>query len=329
MKTRTLQAVFAAGALAIGSGAMAQNQAQRDVAPKANAAQAERERIQADTAAGTVSPQEQKQVYQALARAVEDATSGGKFNDLLNQFARGAANAGPATRPENANTAAGVVRTNPGGPGAETAASSAAAMTGAEFDSRVAQFRRDWKEKYHSDFKLQGNVDQVFTGAFAQINTSDLGDAARTAGAKIEPTEGVEKTATTRIPPDRGYANAKKPDDKTRIDSRAVVLIEASHGAPMATLAMVKSQDGQWKLDTPQGVDEQRLRASLARHLDMIEKDKANWPSDQNEAYRLVAHHVFLAIDDAGAGMMQGGSVVQPGANNNNTPDLRAPDRRK
>ncbi len=319
MRSHRPYSILLAASLTLSAGAFAQEQAQRNPGAGPHGAQTERQRIEADTAAATVSPAEQTAICQTLARIAQDATSTGQFDDLMKQFTSGPAPAAPTTQPANnlvgqprPNTAN--VQVNPGGPGAETRASETAALTRAEFDSRIAQFQRDWKEKYHADFKLSANVRQVFTNGFAQINTSDLGEAARTASAKIGPAAAAPKTAQP------------KDNDDTRVDSRAVVLIEASHGAPMATLTLVKRQGGEWKLDTPQGVNEQRLRANVARHLEMVERDKANWPSDANDAYRLVAHHVFLAIDDAGAGMMQGGSVVQPGANNG--ADLGTPDKR-
>ena len=323
MKARTTQALMVAGAMALAGAAVGQEQARRNPGAGPNALQTERQRIEADTSPVKVSAADQTAIYKTMAQVANDATTTGKFDDLIKQFTSGPNPTTPATQPTTRNTIGeptnpAALEASPGGPGAESAATGAAALSRADFDSQIAQFQRDWKEKYHSDFAIDPKSNEVFSDGFAQINTSDLGEIARTAAARIGPVRG-DSEPSPRVPADQLNPNAVQPsgayggNGETGLDSRAIVLVEPNSGAPMATLAMVKGEGGQWKFDTPQGVDRQRLRSNLARHLQMIERDKANWPGDRNEASRMVAHHIFQAIDDAGAGLMQGGSVVQEG----------------
>jgi hypothetical protein len=43
----------------------------------------------------------------------------------------------------------------------------------------------------------------------------------------------------------------------------------------------------------------------LAKHLDEVNQMKDQWPQDEKEAYKMIAHHVFMAfydVNSSGAG---------------------------
>jgi hypothetical protein len=51
-----------------------------------------------------------------------------------------------------------------------------------------------------------------------------------------------------------------------------------------------------WKIDVPDDVTGQMLYDNVLKHLTMADEQKDKWPADENEAYRLVAHHVLMAV---------------------------------
>jgi hypothetical protein len=55
---------------------------------------------------------------------------------------------------------------------------------------------------------------------------------------------------------------------------------------------------GDWKVDLPNTVTTERLQRDLAMHLDEVDRMKDQWPADSTEAYRMVAHHIFMALYD-------------------------------
>jgi len=86
----------------------------------------------------------------------------------------------------------------------------------------------------------------------------------------------------------------------------AVAEFPAGHGMPELRLSLIHEMPDIWRFDIPDNVDGRTLHDSLLKHLNML-GDGSNWPSDVNEGYRMVAHHVLMALYnvDANAGASQ------------------------
>jgi len=55
-----------------------------------------------------------------------------------------------------------------------------------------------------------------------------------------------------------------------------------------------------------------KLQTNLAKHLDEVNQMKDQWPADANQAYEMIAHHVFMAfydIDSSKAGATGGSNI--------------------
>src|SRR5204862_205164 len=107
----------------------------------------------------------------------------------------------------------------------------------------------------------------------------------------------------------------------------AIVTFPASHGAPEVTVSLVRESSsgasgagasatagGQWKIDLPDTMTADKLQQNLAKHLDEVVQMKDQWPADANQAYEMIAHHVFMAFYDvnaSGAGGASGGSGIR------------------
>jgi hypothetical protein len=91
-------------------------------------------------------------------------------------------------------------------------------------------------------------------------------------------------------------------DQSQRVNKNmATVIIPESHGLPMATLHFINegTLTDAWRLDVPDSMDATTLQSKLNEHVAMINQQKDQWPSDVNDAYAMVGHHVSLAFQDA------------------------------
>jgi hypothetical protein len=95
-----------------------------------------------------------------------------------------------------------------------------------------------------------------------------------------------------------------QPSDKARdrnLDKGrnvAVVSFPESHGMPELYASLIHEMPDNWKIDVPDNVDGQKLHDNLCNHLTVFAQHKDQWPADVNEAYRMAAHHVMMAIYD-------------------------------
>jgi hypothetical protein len=53
-----------------------------------------------------------------------------------------------------------------------------------------------------------------------------------------------------------------------------------------------------WYIDLPSSVTGQKLHDNLSKELTAVKDSQAQWPSDENAAYRVVTIHVLAAIMD-------------------------------
>jgi len=151
-------------------------------------------------------------------------------------------------------------------------------------DGRIAQFQKDWKAKYNENFKIHKD-DVVFGNSMFTIAQGEIGKDAQLAGERV-PAADSSKPATG------GDRNL----DKGR--NIAYVTVAASHGLPELKVPLIHELPDMWKIDVPDSVTGQKLYDNLLKHLTMVNEQKDQWPSDVNDAYRMVSHHVLLAILD-------------------------------
>jgi len=200
-------------------------------------------------------------------------------------------------------------------------------------DGRIAQFQKDWKAKYNQDFNIKDR-NAIFDPSFAMIRQGELpgySNSARMAGEHQSgatvttpggagdmntPAAGTTATpdGTARANPNAanapvGDASVNTGNDSMNKQARhanenmATVAVQASHGLPEVVVPMIHEFPDSWKIDVPDNFTAQQLRDNLLKHLTMADEQKDQWPSDPNEAYRLVSHHVLMAImnvDDQG-----------------------------
>jgi hypothetical protein len=151
------------------------------------------------------------------------------------------------------------------------------------------------------------------------VSISEVNPAeARTAGEKIkegtkETGEAIKDAAKSTVGKDDATDAAKKDMNRPT----ATATIAASHGLPESKVALVSEFPDRWKIDLPDSIDGQKLHDNVLKHLTMVDEDKANWPADKADAYRLVSHHMLEAVQqsaDADATPAAGTLTPAPGA---------------
>ncbi len=145
------------------------------------------------------------------------------------------------------------------------------------------------------------NAGNTATGAAAGTGAAS-GNAAgtgpnATAGAAGSATPAVGSGATNVNP--GSTATGTAPGTGTASGNAAGTGPNATAGTASASGSGVATATAStWKIDLPDSVDAKRLQENLATHIGMVTAAKDQWPADQNDAYRLVAHHVFMALYD-------------------------------
>jgi hypothetical protein len=166
--------------------------------------------------------------------------------------------------------------------------------------------RTDVKIDQKVDVKNDGKIDGLNREGKVDVKNDGKIDGLDRAGDKVA--AGLDK-AGDKIAKgaDKAGENlnelgkpSDKPADRNLDKGRnvAVVSFPESHGMPELYVSLIHEMPDNWKIDVPDNVDGQKLNDNLCNHLTMFAQHKDQWPTDVNEAYRMAAHHVMMAIYD-------------------------------
>jgi len=182
-------------------------------------------------------------------------------------------------------------------------------------DGRIAQFQNDWKAKYGHEFKIRKD-DVVFGNpAIFTYAQGEIGKDAQLAGEKLPPAQNVTKDNLNQPKDATGNTAADRNLEKGR--NVAYVTVAESHGMPELKVPLIHELPDMWKIDVPDSLTGQKLYDNVLKHLTMANEMKDKWPTDENDAYRAVAHHVLLGVLDvdenapSGAAKL-GGDAAKP-----------------
>jgi hypothetical protein len=181
----------------------------------------------------------------------------------------------------------------------------------ATLNGRIEQLRKDWKEKYNQDFDLKEDV--VFGNQFQnfQIVQGEIANPALLSNWPVPQKSGISAdvkvgdtsarvTIDTPARPDpaKPEAPGDRAGDRNLDKGRNIAILHfpASHGMQELTVSLIHELPDNWKIDVPDSVSGQQLHDQLLAHFTKFGENKANWPADVNEAYRMAAHHVLAAV---------------------------------
>jgi len=152
----------------------------------------------------------------------------------------------------------------------------------ADLNALIGQFRNDWKAKYNQDFKLS-DKEQVVFGTPVAIQVGEAAEA-RLAAANSADT-----------------SNLNGKNAANNVTTATFPAVGANAPAVSVTLRNEGNVMNGYKIDVPDTLDASKLKANLMTHLQHIEGMKDKWPSDMNEAGRIVSQHILAAITDTNA----------------------------
>lgn len=182
-----------------------------------------------------------------------------------------------------------------------------------DLEARVLVLQKQWKDKYGKDFDLDPKV--VFgTSGYVAIAQGEITDPAKLIGhwplAPVAPGQGEAQSAAAHesgagksAPADTAQQirdAGKAAGGKTNLDKGrnvAVARYPAGHNMPELTLSLIHEAPDIWRFDIPDNVDGRKLHDNLLQQLNAL-GDGSKWPTDVNDAYRMVAHHVLMALYD-------------------------------
>ena len=172
-----------------------------------------------------------------------------------------------------------------------------------DLDGRIDQFRKDWQAKYNQDFDIS-NEEQAFPNSTFAITQGELGRDAAGAELKVDVDRNADGTRTANVDVDR-KSGVDRPDsaaaDANRNDpgrNVATIRVQSSQGMPALTVPMIHEAPDRWKIDVPNTLTAEKLKANVLAHLTAVNQMKDQWPADVNQAHAMVAHHVLMALMD-------------------------------
>jgi hypothetical protein len=175
-------------------------------------------------------------------------------------------------------------------------------------DGRIAQFQKDWKAKYGQDFHIMKD-DLVFGNSMFTVARGEIGTDAQLAGKQLPPGERVTTGDAKRAAED-STGNTKLDRNLEKGRNVAMVRVAESHGLPELQVPLIHELPDMWKIDVPDNVSGQKLYDNLLTHLTMANEQKDKWPSDVNDAYREVTHHVLMAVLDVDQSATKAGARI-------------------
>lgn len=181
-------------------------------------------------------------------------------------------------------------------------------------NGRIAQIRQAWQNKYGHEPAIE-DEQLVFGSGFRdlQIVQGQIANPVLLAANwPVDPTpqkpggiqrQGVDLEADADWWGDAGWGSGwwgdapiKDIHQKNLEQGRevAIVSLPAQHGLPALDVSLIDEAFG-WKVDVPDNVSGREVRRKLLNHLTYFGENVNQWPADEQEAYRQLAHHVLMA----------------------------------
>jgi hypothetical protein len=158
-----------------------------------------------------------------------------------------------------------------------------------QLNATISRIQNEWRSKYNQDFDIN-DKNLVFNDQFPIVQGEVNDTATAAANWPIDATSGQAINAG---------ANSEQQQCNTKelTSGRAVAIIgmPAGNGVAAINVSMVHQLTG-WYVDLPVDRTGQQIYTDLSSHLNYIASHQDQWPSDVNEAYRMVARQVVSAL---------------------------------
>ena len=165
-------------------------------------------------------------------------------------------------------------------------------------DGVVNQIHLDWKQKYGHDLNA-GKAKEAFSSreTVVQGTVSD----AKVAAANFPAS--AEAGAEARLASSKQKAQLAETARKDLADGKGVALVRfpVEQMLPEVTASLIEEGNGTWRFAIPTGSSPQQIHRQLQDQLTYFGRDMKQWPANESDPYRMLSHHVIMALYDVNA----------------------------
>jgi len=168
-------------------------------------------------------------------------------------------------------------------------------------DGVIAQINQDWNQKYGHDFSIK-HASDVYTDQQVIVQGVVTNPQVATVDWPV-PAAGHGNEARLAAGRERADSQIKQveADDLRKSTGVALVRFPVQEGLPTVTASLIREKGEGWRVDAPANLSSQQIHTQLQNQLTEFDQQKANWPADENAAYRLATHRVLMALYDVNA----------------------------
>jgi hypothetical protein len=176
-------------------------------------------------------------------------------------------------------------------------------------DGVIDQINKEWKSKYGHEFKAKDSMfDDRFMSVQGVVTDPNVAatnfpvrarsDDARLAGGREHANvDNAERKGEQRLEREGSQVDHVAAKDLQDSKNIATLHFPDSHGLPGVTASLIEEgMIGKWHFAAPKSLTAQQLHQAIQNQLTYVGRDATQWPANETDAYRMVAHRVLLAL---------------------------------
>lgn len=153
-----------------------------------------------------------------------------------------------------------------------------------ELDGRIEQIRKNWEQKYGQSLNLDDS--KLFEG-FVTVYEGEVTDAT---------TARAHWPVAVRPARDAAVNTVQSAEYLENGRNVAIVTVPTSHNLPAISVSMIHEVVDDWRIDIPDNVTGEQVYQGVKTALTIVGDNVAAWPSDVNEAQRMLGHRLLMAL---------------------------------
>jgi hypothetical protein len=154
----------------------------------------------------------------------------------------------------------------------------------------IGQIQTEWRAKYGQDFDVSA-PNLAFDDKF-HIAEGEVTDPAA-ASASWMPYALAGQAADPGTNADQQKCNTGELSEGRKV---AIIRFPAGDGLPDMNVSLIHQRVAGWRIDLPVERSGELIYNDLSTHLTYFAAHQDQWPTDVNEAYRMVARNVVAAL---------------------------------
>lgn len=157
------------------------------------------------------------------------------------------------------------------------------------WNKAVDDFEQAWKSKYNRSFDVKDR-DKAYSDRFLSVTQGQVDNPQQITTWPVTPMKNLTQSW-------QKIASSPNIQKGTQV---AVAMLTPDTNHDPLNVSLIR-EGSSWKIDIPDTVSADDLKASFAQHLNEVTNMKDQWPSDPNDAARVVTYHLLTACYTAGS----------------------------